>query len=113
MANIDIYQVIRNDFIDFKNSPEYADYHKKYSFPPDIDDWICEYASNMTPDYQKELFDRYGFHTLFSKLPLIANNHCWNSFDDFVNNEEPSYITRAIIAYIMEEALKELYEQNL
>jgi hypothetical protein len=90
-----IYQVIIDQYNDFKKTPDFMDDDMVIGL------WSLDYASNMNVDDKNLLFTKYGHTKLFTKLPEIASTNCYYSYDDFVE-EESDDLDMYIIAYIIQ-----------
>ena len=90
-----IYQVIIDQYNDFKKTPDFMDDDM------DLGLWALDFASNMNDVDKNLLFVKYGHTKLFTKLPEIASINCYYSYDDFVQ-EVTNDLDMHIVAYIIQ-----------
>ena len=92
-----IRDVIRDKFIEFKETDEYKN--------KDIDslEWSINYAEkDMDKDDINELCNNFGQLNILRLLPTFANTYCFYSYDDFVEDSE-ELIEGFLMSYIIEE----------
>lgn len=92
-----IRDVIRDKFIEFKETDEYKN--------EDIDslEWSMNYVEkDMDKDAINELCNDFGQLNILRLLPKLANVHCFYSYDDFVE-DSGDLIEEFLMSYIIEE----------